>query len=347
MKRRETNRTSRLLEPGEIDGLIAVDRMVRAPRRHADESLLAPIFDKYAGTGAQIPDGAFCDVPKWDFLDYAVRRGMLLVGSRRSDLTDLEPLVLSQNLNGWNRPRLFAFAEATSPMFHAIVDRDRLRDLRLASNTIVVQDVACYYGLDYRALPHGPWRRGTVYLYDQADLPSDFLAVPYRDPLAIRPRARVDVEPWDWPLLGQVAGLDPEVQGDRQTESYAGYPWPDDADVHPHLPKRCLAVEARRYLDAHFDEPVDLVQLGRRVGLSPFAILRNFRAVVGLSPHDYQALARVRWSKSRLREGAMIGSVAVESGFCDQSHFSRHFRRIVCLTPGRYVRAQESPILPA
>jgi transcriptional regulator GlxA family with amidase domain len=44
----------------------------------------------------------------------------------------------------------------------------------------------------------------------------------------------------------------------------------------------------------------------------------------------------VRHAKSLLRAGLPIALVAAEAGFYDQAHLTRHFKRIVGLTPGRY-----------
>jgi AraC-like DNA-binding protein len=68
--------------------------------------------------------------------------------------------------------------------------------------------------------------------------------------------------------------------------------------------------------------------------------LRAFRAVTGMSPHEYQTLLRVTRARRLLRGGGAIGTVAAEVGFYDQSHFHHCFRRIVGLTPGNYLRTQ-------
>jgi AraC-like DNA-binding protein len=43
-------------------------------------------------------------------------------------------------------------------------------------------------------------------------------------------------------------------------------------------------------------------------------------------------------SPSCLRAGLPIAIVAAEAGFYDQAHLTRHFKRIVGLTPGRYAK---------
>jgi AraC-like DNA-binding protein len=99
---------------------------------------------------------------------------------------------------------------------------------------------------------------------------------------------------------------------------------------------------ARDYLDEHPDENVSLVSLARLAGLSPFYLCRVFRRDVGLTPHAYQTQVRVRRTKELLREELPVAQAAAEAGFYDQAHLTRHFKRIVGVTPGQYVKARAS-----
>jgi AraC-like DNA-binding protein len=83
---------------------------------------------------------------------------------------------------------------------------------------------------------------------------------------------------------------------------------------------------------------VTLQALSRSAGLSAFHLCRVFREAVGMTPHAYQTQVRVRHAKSLLRAGLPITLVAAEAGFYDQAHLTRHFKRIVGLTPGRYAK---------
>jgi AraC-like DNA-binding protein len=95
---------------------------------------------------------------------------------------------------------------------------------------------------------------------------------------------------------------------------------------------------SREYLQEHAGEQVSLEDLARYAGLSPFHLCRVFREAVGMPPHAYQTQVRVRRAQSLLRSGRPIGEVATATGFYDQAHLTRHFKRIVGLTPGRYLR---------
>jgi AraC-like DNA-binding protein len=105
------------------------------------------------------------------------------------------------------------------------------------------------------------------------------------------------------------------------------------------VPKEPRAVQiVRDYLVAHATESPSLHELARLVDLHPSYLVRCFHQAVGLPPHAYLIQLRVRLARQLLREGMPPAAVAVHLGFADQSHLTRHFRRIVGLTPARYAR---------
>jgi len=93
----------------------------------------------------------------------------------------------------------------------------------------------------------------------------------------------------------------------------------------------------RDYLDGHAGENVSLQTLAGIAGLSPFHLCRVFRDAVGMTPHTYHTHIRIRHAKALLRTGLPITQVATEVGFYDQAHLTRHFKRIVGVTPGQYI----------
>jgi AraC-like DNA-binding protein len=95
---------------------------------------------------------------------------------------------------------------------------------------------------------------------------------------------------------------------------------------------------AREFISAHFDERLTLEDLSRAAGLSPFHFQRLFLKHTGMAPHDYLIRCRVKNAGRLLLEGRGIARVAVDTGFVDQSHFTRVFKRIIGITPGTYFR---------
>lgn len=97
------------------------------------------------------------------------------------------------------------------------------------------------------------------------------------------------------------------------------------------------AVErARHFLMDHYTENITLEQLAQIARLSLYHFNRVFSEQFGLPPHAFQTQLRVARAKELLRKGWSISQVAAETGFTDQSHLNRHFRRLCEPSPGVY-----------
>lgn len=94
----------------------------------------------------------------------------------------------------------------------------------------------------------------------------------------------------------------------------------------------------REYLHAHFTQAVTIADLAEVAGLSPFHLIRVFHARMGLPPYMYLEHLRVSLARALLMAGVPIAEVASRTGFGDQSHFTRRFKRVVGVPPGRYIR---------
>lgn len=92
----------------------------------------------------------------------------------------------------------------------------------------------------------------------------------------------------------------------------------------------------RDYLRAHYAENVSLTQLTSLTNLSPFYLLRVFHNCAGFPPHEYQTQVRIAHARKLIRNGTSLSQAALETGFFDQSHLSRNFKRIVGVTPRQY-----------
>ncbi len=92
----------------------------------------------------------------------------------------------------------------------------------------------------------------------------------------------------------------------------------------------------RSYIEENYAENISLGQLATMAHLSPFHLLRSFRDQMNLPPHAYQIYMRIIHAKHLLRLGGSCIDTAIAVGFADQSHFTKHFKRIVGVPPGLY-----------
>jgi AraC-like DNA-binding protein len=84
-------------------------------------------------------------------------------------------------------------------------------------------------------------------------------------------------------------------------------------------------------------EPWETVrQAAQRAGMTREGFSRQFRRRHGMPPHAFWLLEKLNDARRLLRTGEPIAAVAAETGFSDQSHLGRCFRRAFGVTPGRY-----------
>lgn len=112
---------------------------------------------------------------------------------------------------------------------------------------------------------------------------------------------------------------------------------------HARLPQRPLGSiawgqvrAAHDYLEAHVTRGVGSQELERITGLDRFALARHFRAAFATSPHRFLLMRRLQQAKAMIGAGEPIAEVAVATGFADQSHLTRHFKKAFGIAPGAW-----------
>jgi transcriptional regulator GlxA family with amidase domain len=124
------------------------------------------------------------------------------------------------------------------------------------------------------------------------------------------------------------------------------------ADILASLPSPAQAPQARgglspaamrrvhEYVEAHLHNSIELVELSGIAGLSVFHFAREFKQSAGVTPHYYLVRKRVERAKELLAgTDHSLSEIAFATGFSDQSHFTRHFRQIIGITPGQFRRS--------
>jgi AraC-like DNA-binding protein len=102
--------------------------------------------------------------------------------------------------------------------------------------------------------------------------------------------------------------------------------------------EHAAVVKVKDWLDAHPEQNVSVHSLATLAGLSPYYLVRVFHKQVGIPPHKYQMTVRINRARKLLISGESIPQVASRSGFCDQSHLNRCFKRTLGTTPWEYAR---------
>ncbi|MBI3515265.1 MAG: AraC family transcriptional regulator [Proteobacteria bacterium] len=95
---------------------------------------------------------------------------------------------------------------------------------------------------------------------------------------------------------------------------------------------------ARAFLDANLERAVRAAELEAITGVNRFALARHFRAGLGTSPYRYLVMRRLDRVRRLMRSDVPLAEVAAASGFADQSHMTRQFKRAYGMSPGRWLR---------
>jgi AraC family transcriptional regulator len=109
--------------------------------------------------------------------------------------------------------------------------------------------------------------------------------------------------------------------------------------ARPHRPMKA-AMPGRKlkavlgYIEDNLGRDLGLGEIAAAAGLSVSHFKTLFRKSLGMPPHQYLLRRRVERAAMQLRSGNMpIGQIALENGFCHQSHLALHTRRVLGLTP--------------
>ncbi|MYV46157.1 AraC family transcriptional regulator [Streptomyces sp. SID2888] len=103
-------------------------------------------------------------------------------------------------------------------------------------------------------------------------------------------------------------------------------------------PDPALARNLRELLDERLVGGISLDEAATLIHAHPAHLVRTFSGAYGIAPHQYLMSRRVDRARRLLLAGLPPGEVVSATGFYDQSHLTRHFRKLVGVPPGRYAR---------
>ena len=120
----------------------------------------------------------------------------------------------------------------------------------------------------------------------------------------------------------------------------AAAPEPSRGGLSPAVTRRVC-----EYIEEHLDEKIRLDGLAALAGLSTDHFARAFHQSVGIPPHTYLLRRRLEQVDHLLREThAPLSEIALATGFSDQSHLARHFRRWAGMSPRQVRWTEGNPI---
>lgn len=95
--------------------------------------------------------------------------------------------------------------------------------------------------------------------------------------------------------------------------------------------------QIKDYIHEHLDRDLKVCELAAIAQISPCHFIRLFKNNTGQTPHQYILQQRIAKARYLLQHREIsISEIAARVGFCDQSHFTKYFKRIVGMTPREY-----------
>lgn len=99
-----------------------------------------------------------------------------------------------------------------------------------------------------------------------------------------------------------------------------------------------LARRLRSVLDGRLTESFTIAEVAAQLQTHPSHVTRAFSQAYGIAPHQYVVGRRVDLARRLLSRGFPPADVAARTGFHDQPHMTRHFRRVLGITPRAFIR---------
>jgi AraC-like DNA-binding protein len=95
-------------------------------------------------------------------------------------------------------------------------------------------------------------------------------------------------------------------------------------------------VQAKLFIDAHYEENIELSNIADEACFSKFHFIRLFKAIYGKTPHQYLTKVRIDHAMKLLEENHSIKETCFSVGFDSISSFTGLFKKYVQLTPTAY-----------
>lgn len=94
------------------------------------------------------------------------------------------------------------------------------------------------------------------------------------------------------------------------------------------------------FIEEHAVESISLDMLAEEAHLNKYHLIEKFKRETGLTPWSYVQKYRIQQAKELLRNGESPVEVALKTGFFDQSHLTRVFKKEEDTTPGAFQEAK-------
>jgi AraC-like DNA-binding protein len=105
---------------------------------------------------------------------------------------------------------------------------------------------------------------------------------------------------------------------------------------HDHLVEQVM--RAKRFIDIHFSENIDVSRIASSAFYSKFHFIRSFKSCYGQTPHQYLRCVRIQKAKQLLKQGVTVCDACYTVGFKSTTAFSALFKKMIGYSPSALVK---------
>jgi hypothetical protein len=172
--------------------------------------IVAPHAEAFDELLERTPDGGAVDYdlpqPKWWFLHHLLARGFVLHGSNESAIDEFETRPNFDAHNERHVDAVFASDDAIWPLYFAVVNRPVVRSLINWCEHPGNGTSRYVFSIGADPRDDASWTTGTIYVLPSATFTLTPESRELTSLVPVRPRARLTVEPDDFPFKGETRG---------------------------------------------------------------------------------------------------------------------------------------------
>jgi AraC-like DNA-binding protein len=111
----------------------------------------------------------------------------------------------------------------------------------------------------------------------------------------------------------------------------------NDVESFKGLKLKKVVTRVLDYIDEHFTEDINLVDVAQKLNVSPSYLSREFKSSTGFSLIEFISSKRIRYARELLRNTSIsVTEIASKAGYNNVTHFHWTFKKMIGISPGQY-----------
>lgn len=91
-----------------------------------------------------------------------------------------------------------------------------------------------------------------------------------------------------------------------------------------------------RYIQNNMNKPIGVSDLIAQTDFTKTSFHQKFKEIMQISPHEYILSEKMKFAATQLLNGKKVNQTAESIGFCNETYFSKAFKRYWGMSPSQY-----------